>query len=259
MSGNNLTKVIGALALAIVAVIVISFVADFGSDTDDDVRQTAGAGDQQAAPPAAQPTPPAEAPAAQPTPPAEAPAVAEAPAPHLRPRRLRLRLPQQLKHLAEAAAPEVAAAPAAGAAEAVGEAAQAVGEAAQAVGEAAAGDVVALLAAADADAGLNLARRRCYVCHTFDAGGANRVGPNLYGVIGRAKGAAEGYVYSEALTAASGEWTYEDLDAFLTKPTDFLGDDTKMKSFPGMESPEDRAAIIAYLRAQSDSPPPLPN
>ena len=115
-----------------------------------------------------------------------------------------------------------------------------------------------LLAAADADAGLKLARRRCFACHTFDAGGANRVGPNLYDVVGRAKGTSPNFVYSESLLAAGGDWTYADLDALLTKPTDFLGDGTKMNKFPGVPVPEDRAAIIAFLRGQSDAPLPLP-
>ena len=84
------------------------------------------------------------------------------------------------------------------------------------------------------------------------------VGPNLYNVVGRAKGTSPDYAYSESMLAAGGDWTFADLDAFLTKPTDFLGDDTKMNKFPGLPAAEDRAAIIAYLRGQSDVPLPLP-
>lgn len=116
--------------------------------------------------------------------------------------------------------------------------------------------VAPLLAAADPAEGEQVAKK-CATCHTFDEGGANKIGPNLYGVVGRAVASHEGFKYSSALKDKSGEtWTYENLVAFLTKPKDWAPG-TKM-TFPGLRKPEERAALLAYLREMSDAPPPLP-
>lgn len=112
-----------------------------------------------------------------------------------------------------------------------------------------------LLVEADAAAGEKQAKK-CASCHTFDKGGANRIGPNLYGVVGRAKAAAEGFGYSDAMREKGGDWSYAALDEFLEKPKDYMPG-TKM-AFPGIRKAEDRADVILYLRQQSDSPPPLP-
>ena len=122
--------------------------------------------------------------------------------------------------------------------------------------EAPAETVVALLAAADAAAGQAVAKK-CKACHTFDQGGANRLGPNLWGIVNRQIAGVAGFNYSPALQGLSGgEWTFEDLDAFLTKPKDYAKG-TKM-SFGGLKKPKDRANLIAYLRSLSDSPAALP-
>ena len=117
------------------------------------------------------------------------------------------------------------------------------------------GGIAALLAAADAEAGAKLSKK-CAACHSFDNGGKNKVGPNLWDIVGKAIAGGEGYKYSGALAGLGGEWTYDRLDAFLTKPKDFAAG-TKM-SFAGLKKAEDRANLIAFLRGRSDDPKPLP-
>ncbi|HUB97278.1 MAG TPA: c-type cytochrome [Stellaceae bacterium] len=114
-----------------------------------------------------------------------------------------------------------------------------------------------LLATASVDAGKN-DTRVCQACHTFDKGGPNRVGPNLYGVIG--SGIAEGrgnYDFSSALkTAGDGKtWTPDLLNLWLFKPQDFAKG-TKM-TFAGLPKAKDRADVIDYLNSLSDNPKPL--
>lgn len=113
------------------------------------------------------------------------------------------------------------------------------------------------MAEADAAAGETLAGRQCAACHTFDDGGANKVGPNLYGVLGRPIAAHEGFAYSDGLAAHSDDtWTYEHLNAFLHAPKDFAPG-TKM-TFRGFDKVSDRANVVAYLRTLAASPEPLP-
>jgi cytochrome c len=98
--------------------------------------------------------------------------------------------------------------------------------------------------------------KKCAACHSFDKDGKNKVGPNLWDIVGKAIAGGEGYKYSGALAELGGEWTYDSLDAFLTKPKDFAAG-TKM-SFAGLKKAEDRANLIAFLRSRSDDPKPLP-
>lgn len=116
--------------------------------------------------------------------------------------------------------------------------------------------VIPLLASADPQAGKKTASKRCASCHTFNDGGATRTGPNLWSIVGKEKGAAQGFSYSDALADKGGVWSYDDLNAFLADPKAFAKG-TKM-NFAGIKSVQDRAALIAYLRQQSDNPLPLP-
>jgi cytochrome c len=99
--------------------------------------------------------------------------------------------------------------------------------------------------------------KKCLQCHDFAKGGPNKIGPNLWGIVGSHPAEVPNYSFSDAMQARKDKaWTYEELDAFLAQPkTDIPG--TKM-TFPGLPKPEDRADIIAWLRQQSDSPVPLP-
>lgn len=108
-----------------------------------------------------------------------------------------------------------------------------------------------LLAGASAEAGESQFRQ-CQACHTIEPGGPNRVGPNLYGVVGRAVGGVEGFNYSPAMAEAGGEWTPERLDAFLENPREAIPG-TRM-SYRGIRDPQDRANMIAYLNSMGDTP-----
>lgn len=112
-----------------------------------------------------------------------------------------------------------------------------------------------LLAAADAAAGENVAKR-CAACHTFDKGGAAKIGPNLWGVVGAPHGHMEGFAYSDAIAGIEGNWDYEGLDHFIASPKDYAPG-TKM-TFAGIKKPAERANLLAYLQSLSDSPVPFP-
>ena len=118
-----------------------------------------------------------------------------------------------------------------------------------------AGDVVALLAKANADNGKTVFSK-CKSCHVAEKGKASTVGPNLWGIINRAKGAYEGFNYSEAMKAKGGNWTFEDLSGFIRNPKGYVAG-TKMV-FAGIANPADEADVIAYLATLADTPVAMP-
>ena len=112
-----------------------------------------------------------------------------------------------------------------------------------------------LLAAANPAEG-EKAAKKCVSCHTFEKGGANKIGPNLFNIIGADKAHLDGFAYSSGMQAAAGTWTWEDLNAFIRAPKDVVPG-TKM-AFAGVKKDSERADLLAYLRTLADSPQPLP-
>jgi len=99
--------------------------------------------------------------------------------------------------------------------------------------------------------------KKCTACHNADQGGANALGPNLWGVLGEPIGkGAHGFAFSEALAGKGGNWDFNSLSEWLSNPKKFAPG-TKM-TFAGLGNPEDRANVIAFLNAHSDAPKPLP-
>lgn len=116
--------------------------------------------------------------------------------------------------------------------------------------------LASLLGSADAANGERVARQQCGVCHSFNEGGRNGVGPNLYDVVGKPHGHLENFNYSAALKGKQGPWTYDELNAWLTAPMQYAPG-TRM-AFAGIRDPKVRADVIAYLRSLSANPQPLP-
>jgi len=119
--------------------------------------------------------------------------------------------------------------------------------------------IAALLQTADAAAG-EASFRKCTACHTGEKGGANKIGPNLWGIVNRPIASHEGFSYSSAMRefsqGGSVHWDYEHLSQFLVAPRSFVSG-TAM-SFAGIKNPQEEANLIAYLRTLADEPAPLP-
>ena len=94
--------------------------------------------------------------------------------------------------------------------------------------------------------------KKCSACHIVAKGGKNKIGPALYGIVGKASAVSEGYSYSKALKAHGKNWSFEELNAYLLKPQAHIKG-TKM-AFAGLRKDKDRASVILYLNSQSDSP-----
>lgn len=111
------------------------------------------------------------------------------------------------------------------------------------------------LAKADAAKGQQVFNK-CMACHNAEKGGPNQLGPNLWGVLGEPIGQGKGFAFSDALAKKGGNWDWDNLSKWLTSPRAFAPG-TKM-TFAGLGNPQDRADVIAFLNAHSDSPKPLP-
>jgi len=128
---------------------------------------------------------------------------------------------------------------------------------AQEGGEAAAAEqpIEFYLASADPAKGADVFKK-CAACHNADKGGANQLGPNLWGVLGEPVGVGHGFAFSDALAKKGGTWNWDNLAQWLTSPKAFAPG-TKM-TFAGLGNPQDRANVIAFLNQHSDGPKPLP-
>ena len=111
------------------------------------------------------------------------------------------------------------------------------------------------LAKASVEKGKSTAKQ-CQACHTFAKGEPNRVGPNLWNVIGEPRGVGRGFNFSSAMKAKGGKWTYEELDKFLTDPRGYIPG-TAM-TFAGIKNDQQRADVIDFLHTLSEHPEPLP-
>jgi cytochrome c len=112
-----------------------------------------------------------------------------------------------------------------------------------------------LLAKASVEKG-QAAAKQCQACHTFEKGGPNRVGPNLWNVVNRARASEAGFNYSAAMKGKGGNWSFDELNKFLANPRGYVPG-TAM-TFAGLSRPEQRADLIDYLHTLADNPVPLP-
>jgi cytochrome c len=116
------------------------------------------------------------------------------------------------------------------------------------------GDIMALFASTSAAEGEKVFKK-CAACHSITQGGGNKIGPALWGVLGRNAGAVSDYKYSKAMSAHGKPWTFNEMNGFLIKPKDWIKG-TKM-SFAGLKNEKERAAVILYMNKNTDNSLPL--
>ena len=116
------------------------------------------------------------------------------------------------------------------------------------------GNIMALFASTSATDGAKVFKK-CLTCHSIAEGGGNKIGPTLWGVLGRQAGSIPDYKYSKAMTEYRKTWSFEEMNSFLIKPKNWIKG-TKM-SFAGLKNEKDRAAVILYMNEKTDNPLPL--
>ena len=116
------------------------------------------------------------------------------------------------------------------------------------------GDIMAMFASTNAAEGAKVFKK-CAACHSITEGGGNKIGPALWGVLGKSAASAPNYKYSKAMVAYGKNWSFEEMNSFLIKPKDWIKG-TKM-SFAGLKKPKERAAVILYMNQNTNSPLPL--
>ena len=115
-------------------------------------------------------------------------------------------------------------------------------------------EIIALLASANVADGEKVFKK-CAACHSITKDGGNKIGPSLWGVLGRQVGSVSDYKYSKAMAAHGKTWSFEEMNSFLIKPRDWIKG-TKM-SFAGLKKEAERAAVILYMNNNTDNPLPL--
>ena len=116
------------------------------------------------------------------------------------------------------------------------------------------GNIMALFASTSAAEGAKVFKK-CAACHSIVEGGKNKIGPALWGVLGRQAGSLPDYKYSKAMAAYGKKWSFEEMNGFLIKPKDWIKG-TKM-SYAGLKSEKERAAVILYMNENTNSPLPI--
>ena len=116
------------------------------------------------------------------------------------------------------------------------------------------GNIMTLFASTSVDDGAKVFKK-CTACDSIAQGGGNKIGPTLWGVLGRKAGSISDYKYSKAMTAHGKAWSFDEMNSFLIKPKDWIKG-TKM-SFAGLKNAKDRAAVILYMNENTDNPLPL--
>ena len=116
-----------------------------------------------------------------------------------------------------------------------------------------AGNIMALFASTSAAEGAKVFKK-CAACHSIAEGGKNKIGPALWGVLGRQAGSLPDYKYSKAMAAYGKKWSFEEMNGFLIKPKDWIKG-TKM-TYAGLKSEKERAAVILYMNENTNNPLP---
>ena len=115
-------------------------------------------------------------------------------------------------------------------------------------------NIMALFASTSAAEGAKVFKK-CAACHSIVENGANKIGPALWGVLGRVSGSLQDYKYSKAMVAHGKNWSFEEMNGFLIKPKDWIKG-TKM-SFAGLKNAKERAAVILYMNENTNNPLPI--